>query len=182
MKMILLHEVVAPMIIIKKKYQEILKLLKVENKVIDLIQEWGAKYPNFLEKFGQEGNNCRRDGKVQLRLHIHNYTCLGEKATNTITSYGQLHNGLESLTQKHGMPFVGTLGEIRGKDVIMHVIKQFIEKIKQTFGHEGPEITKKIILQYAIAPAKLHMKLSSLWNNVQSSSKSILSRALGVKM
>lgn len=44
------------------------------------------------------------------------------------------------------------------------------------------EVTKDVIQQYAFAPVKAHMKISWLWNNVQSSSKNILSKALEVKV
>jgi len=41
---ILLHEVVAPLVGIKNKAQEVLKLVKVENKVVNQIQEWVSNY------------------------------------------------------------------------------------------------------------------------------------------
>ena len=34
--------------------------------------------------------------------------CLGEKSISTIGAYNWMHNGFESLTQKHGMPSIGT--------------------------------------------------------------------------
>jgi len=47
---------------------------------------------------------------------------------------------------------------------------------------EGLEVTKDIILQYTIAPVKAHMKLSWLWNNVESKFKNILTKALEVNI
>lgn len=44
---------VVPLVGIQKKDQGILNLLKVSNKVLDLIQEWGVKYrdvPKWLVK------------------------------------------------------------------------------------------------------------------------------------
>jgi len=68
--------------------------------------------------------------RVDLRLHTHNYNHLGEQVTNTEASYVRLHKNLESLTQTHRIPYVGPLGEIMGKDVIMQELKDFIEQIK----------------------------------------------------
>lgn len=69
--------------------------------------------------------------RVQLRLHIQNYTRLGRHKTNTIIAYEWLHIGLESLMQKYGVPIVGEIGEIRVKNVIMQDLNHFIEHIKQ---------------------------------------------------
>lgn len=88
--------------------------------------------------------------RVHLGLHIHNYICLNEQFSKTITTYNRLHNGLESLTQKHNIPLVGSLGETRVRDIILREVKQYIEKIKQTSKQEGLEITKDIVLQYIV--------------------------------
>ena len=42
-------------------------------------------------------------------------------------------------------------------------------------------MTKVVIQYYVFSPVKSHMKLSWLWNNVHSSSKSIFSEALEVR-
>ena len=57
-----------------------------------------------------------------------------------------------------------------------------MEHIKQASEQEGLDFTKDIILQYAIARVKAHMKLSWLSNGVQSRSKNILIEDLKVKM
>jgi len=43
-EMILLQQVVAPPIGIRKKVQKVVKLLKVANKEINQLQEWPSKY------------------------------------------------------------------------------------------------------------------------------------------
>ena len=45
-EMILIHQVVAPLIGIQKKAQEVVKPLKVEKIFVDHLQEWAIKYPN----------------------------------------------------------------------------------------------------------------------------------------
>lgn len=80
------------------------------------------------------------------------------------------------------MSSVGSLEEIRGREIIFKEIIQYMEQIKQESEQEGLEITQDIILQCGITLVKSHMKLSWLWNNVQSSSKTILIEALEVKM
>ena len=105
----------------------------------------------------------KRETKVdraQLRLHTKNYIDLGEHETNTIATYVPLHNGLESLTQKHKIPSIGSLGEIRSKDVIMQEIKEYTKQVKKESNQEGLEVTKNNIIHYAIGPSKVHMKLS----------------------
>lgn len=57
-------------------------------------------------------------------------------------------------------------------EIIFHEIRKYIEQIKQALEQEGLETTK----------ANTHMKLSWLWNSVQSSSKTILTEALVVNM
>lgn len=45
-EMILLQQVVAPLVGIQKKEQEVVKLLKVENREIDHLQDWVFMYPD----------------------------------------------------------------------------------------------------------------------------------------
>lgn len=180
--MILLQQVVDPLVGIHKKSQELLKLLKVASKVIDQLQEWAAKYLNALPQLVRKDKIVAEMDLVQFRLHHWNYNRLGEQVTNTISTYGCLHNGFESLAQKYGMPSVGSLEKIKGREIIFQKIRQYIELIKQASRQGALEITKDIILQYSIMLVQAHMKLSWLWNNVQSISKTILIKVLEVKI
>jgi len=120
--------------------------------------------------------------RAQLRLCHQNYIYLGEQSNNIIVPYGQLHNKFEFITHKNEIPSIGSLEEIRVKEIVFQQIRKYIEQFKQESKQEVLEITKDIILQYSITPAKAHMKFSWQWNNVQSSSKTILTKALEVKM
>jgi len=62
-----------------------------------------------------------------------------------VVAYNRLHNGFESLTQKHGMPSIGTLEAIRGREIIFLEIRQYIKQIKQETKQEGL-VTKEINL------------------------------------
>lgn len=57
-EIILLHEVVALLVEIRKKYQETVKLLKVENRDVDLIQECGVKYSYFPKWLVKREKKC----------------------------------------------------------------------------------------------------------------------------
>lgn len=80
------------------------------------------------------------------------------------------------------MSTIRTLEVIRGREVTFQKIRDYIEQIKQVTEREGLEVIKDIIQQYAFARVKYKMKLSWLWNNVQSNYKNILTDALEVKM
>jgi len=154
--------------------------MKVANRAVEQHQEWDAKYrdaPQHLEKKYRISVEINR---VQLRLHHQNYMHHEEHSISTIFAYNRLHNGFESLRHKYRMPAIGTLEAIRGREIIFQEIRQYIEVIKQAKEWEGLEVTKDIIPQYAITPVKAHMN-SWLWNNVLSSSKTILIEALEVK-
>lgn len=84
---ILLHEVVAPLVGIKNKAQEVLKLVKVENKVVNQIQEWVSNYLDVPQQLFRKNNVSNEVEKVQLRLRNQNYIYLGEQSTNTIVAY-----------------------------------------------------------------------------------------------
>ena len=103
-EIILLHEVVVPLVGIQKKAQEVFKLLKVANKVVDQIQECNAKYIDVPQQLVINNRVFVEESIVQIRLHHQNYIRLGEQLTNTIFAYNRLHNGLESLIKKHMMP------------------------------------------------------------------------------
>lgn len=165
-EMIILHEVVALLVCIQKKVQEVLKLLKVVNIIIDQIREWASKYPDVPLQLVRKDRIASKVDRLQLRLHHQNFIRLGEQSSNTLASYSRLHNGLESLEHNHVMPSQGSLGEIRGKEIILQEVRQYIKQIKQTSEQEGLEITKDIILRYVIAPTKAHMKCLWLWNSV----------------
>lgn len=167
-EMLLPKQVVAPLVGIQKKAQEVIKLLKVANIIVEQLQEWAVKYLDALQHFERKDNIFSKIDRAQLRLHHQNYMCLREQPISTIAAYNRLHNGVESLAQKLGMPSIGSAEEIRGREIIFQEIMQYIKQIKQASKHEGLEITKDIILQYAIAIVNAHMKLSWLWNNIQS--------------
>lgn len=80
------------------------------------------------------------------------------------------------------MHTIETLKSIRWREVLFQKIRDYIEQIKQAIKQEALEVTKDSIQQYAFAPVKVHMKLSWMWNNVQSISKIILTEELEVKM
>lgn len=61
---------------------------------------------------------------------------------------------------------MGLLGEIRSKDVVMKELKEFIENIRGVINQEGLELTKNVVLQYAIDLTKIHMKVSFLPSSV----------------
>lgn len=48
-----------------------------------------------------------------------------------MVSYKRLHNGFESLTQKHGTSAIKSLKEIKGMEVIIQDIRDYIEQIKK---------------------------------------------------
>jgi len=48
--MILLHEAMEPLISLQNKSQELLNLLKVENKEVDQLEEWATKYLDILQQ------------------------------------------------------------------------------------------------------------------------------------
>lgn len=68
-EIMLLHEVMAPLVGIQKKMKEVLKLFKVTNKVIDLIQEWVVKYPEVLQQLIKKYRVVANMDRVHLRLH-----------------------------------------------------------------------------------------------------------------
>lgn len=78
-EMILLQKVVAPLISIKNKVQEVVKLLKVANKVIDQLQEWVAKYSDAPQHLERKYRITTDIDRFQLRLH-HQSTCVLEKS------------------------------------------------------------------------------------------------------
>ena len=102
--MIILHEVVALLVCIQKKVQEVLKLLKVVNIIIDQIREWASKYPDVPLQLVRKDRIASKVDRLQLRLHHQNFIRLGEQSSNTLASYSRLHNGLESLEHNHVMP------------------------------------------------------------------------------
>lgn len=181
-EMILIRQVVDPLVCIQKKAQEVVKLLNVENRAVDHFWEWDAKYPNGLQHLEMKDRIPAEIDIVQLGLHHHNYMHIGEQSISTIVSYNELHNGFESLTHKHGMPAIWALEAIKGREITFQEVRKYIEHIKKAIKQKGFEVTKDIILHYAITLIKPHMKLSRLWNNVYSISKTILMEALEVKM
>jgi len=94
-EMILLQQVVAPLVGIQKEAPELLKLLRVENKVVDQLQEWALKYLNVLQQLVRKDRIFIELEIVYLRLHHQNYIHFGEHATKIISTYGQCHNGFE---------------------------------------------------------------------------------------
>ena len=108
-KMTLLQQVVALLVGIQKKAWEVVKLLKVANKVVDHLQEWVSKYPDAIQHVENKYRIVVEIDRVHMRLHHENYMCLREWSIGTVATYNRLHNFFESLTQKHGMPAIGTL-------------------------------------------------------------------------
>lgn len=181
-EMILIQQAISPLICIQKNAQGVMKLLKIANKEIDQMQEWDAKYldsPRHLERKDKVSIEIDR---VQLRLHLQNYSHLGAQLVSTMVAYNRIHIGFESLTQKHGMPAIITLEAIRGREVIFEETKGYIEQIKHVTKREVLEVTKDIIQQHAFSLVKVHMNLSWFWNNMRSRFKNILTEALEVNM
>lgn len=108
-EMILLQQVVAPLIGIHQKSQEVVKLLKVANREVDQLQEWVAKYLDASQHLERKDMIFAEIEKVQLRFHHWNYMYVGEQWISTIVAYYWLHNGFESLAQKHGIPSIRML-------------------------------------------------------------------------
>jgi len=94
--------------------------------VVDHLEEWDSKYIDALQHLEKKDMVVVEIDKIQLRLH-QNYMCLGEKSIITIVAYNRLHNGFTSVTQIHGMPAIGTLEAIRGREIIFQDIKKYIE-------------------------------------------------------
>lgn len=101
-KMILLHQVVAPLIVIQKEAEEVLEILNVASGAINQLQEWDAKYPNVPPQLVRKERNSIEMGQVQFRFHHQNYNHLGEHVTNKISSYFHVHNGLQIQNKNMG--------------------------------------------------------------------------------
>lgn len=69
--------------------------------------------------------------RVELRFHLLNYSHIGAHLINTMDAYKWMHNGFESLTQKHEMPAIRSLEAIKGMEVVFQEIKDCIEQIKK---------------------------------------------------
>jgi len=88
----------APLIGIQKNAMEAVKLLKIAARVVDQMQEWIAKYPNALVHFQKKDKIFLEIDRVQLIIHLHNYSLLGAQLVDTMAIYNWLHNGFDSLT------------------------------------------------------------------------------------
>lgn len=75
-KMILI-QVLAPIIGIQKKAKEVVKILKVSNRVVNKIQEWATKYSDASQYLEKKDKIFAEMDRVQCRLHLHKYLHLG---------------------------------------------------------------------------------------------------------
>jgi len=119
--------------------------LEGSNRWVNHLQQWASKYQDALQHLEKKDNIVTGMDRDQLRLHQQNYMRPREQSTSTVVAYNQLQNGFESLTQNNGMPLIGTLEAIRGRDIIFLEIRQYIKQIKQETEQEGL-VTKEIIL------------------------------------
>lgn len=84
-EMILPQQVVAPLVGIQKKVQEVLKLLKVASSTVDQLQEWVAKQLNVSQQLVTKDKIIAEMNRVHLRLHHQNSIALENKRLTTLS-------------------------------------------------------------------------------------------------
>lgn len=85
--MILIKQVMTPLIGIQKNAQEVVKLLKIVNRVVDHMQEWTAKYPDAPQQLEKKDEFFIEIDRVPLRLHLQKCLYLGAQLINTMAMY-----------------------------------------------------------------------------------------------
>jgi len=108
-----LHDTVAPFMAIQSHTKERVAMLKEAMNALDRIHEWSFKYPGAPMVVPKNDWITMKNTKVQLHIKVQSKDKLTKDVERVHASYRHLFSSLESTIQRHGVPLIGEVRQVR---------------------------------------------------------------------
>ena len=110
-EMFTINQTVAPLLRAQVETKKRNEQLKEASKTLNRILEWKNRYPQAPKNFPRKGWIHTQNEKVQICMKVQSKEKLFKDLETVMTTYENLISGIDSMTEMHHIPSLGTLGE-----------------------------------------------------------------------